>query len=81
MVTGLEKVSFHSCLKEGQCQCSNYHTIALISHASEIMLKILQSRLQLYVNHNFQIYKLSLEKEEEQEIKLLTFLGSQGLPW
>ena len=81
MVTGLEKVSFHCNLKEGQCQCSNYHTIALISHASEIMLKILQSRRQQYVNHDFQIYKLGLEKAEEQEIKLLTFLGSQGLPW
>ena len=32
-------------------QCSNYHTIALISHASKIMLKILQARLQQYVNH------------------------------
>ena len=44
---GLEKVSFHSNPKEGQCQkCSNYHTIALISHASKVMLKILQARLQ-----------------------------------
>ena len=32
-------------------ECSNYHTIALISHASKIMLKILQARLQQYVNH------------------------------
>ena len=49
--TGLEKVSFHSSPKEGQCQeCSNYHTIALISHASKVMLKILQARLQQYVN-------------------------------
>ena len=45
---GLEKVSFHSNPKERQC--SNYHTIALISHASKIMLKILQARLQQYVN-------------------------------
>ena len=44
---GLEKVSCHSNAKE----CSNYHTIAHISHASKIMLKILQDRLQLYVNH------------------------------
>ena len=44
--TGLEKVSFHSNAKE----CSNYHTIALISHASKVMLKILQARLQQYVN-------------------------------
>ena len=32
-------------------ECSNYHTIALISHASKVMLKILQARLQQYVNH------------------------------
>ena len=52
VVTGLEKVSFHSNPKERQCQkCSNYHTVALISHASKVMLKILQARLQQYVNH------------------------------
>ena len=51
VATGLEKVSFHSNPKERQCQkCSNYRTIALISHASKIMLKILQARLQQYVN-------------------------------
>ena len=49
--TGLEKVSFHSNTKERQGQkCSNYCTIALISHASKVMLKILQARLQQYVN-------------------------------
>ena len=54
VATGLEKVSFHSNPKERQCQrCSNYHTIALISHASKVMLKILQARLQQYVNHEF----------------------------
>ena len=51
VATGLEKVSFHSNPKERQCQkCSNYCTIALISHASKVMLKILQARLQHYVN-------------------------------
>ena len=45
--TGLDKVSFHSNPKE----CSYYHTIALISHARKVMLKILQARLQQYVNH------------------------------
>ena len=50
--TGLEKVSFHSNPKEGNAkECSNYRTIALISHASKVMLKILQARLQQYVNH------------------------------
>ena len=48
---GLEKVSFHSNPEERQCkECSNYCTIALISHASKVMLKILQARLQHYVN-------------------------------
>ena len=51
MATGLEKVSFHSNPKERQCQeCSNYCTVALISHASQVMLKILKARLQEYVN-------------------------------
>ena len=47
VATGLEKVSFHSNPKE----CSNYHTIALISHASKVMFKILQARLQQYMNN------------------------------
>ena len=52
MATGLKKDSSHSNLKERQCQrCTNYHTIALISQASKVMLKILQARLQQYVNH------------------------------
>ena len=53
---------------------SNCHTIALISHASKVMLKILQARLQQYMN--FQLFKLVLEKAEEPEIKLPTFAGS-----
>ena len=52
VATGLEKVSFHSNPKERQCQeRSNYRTVALISHASKVMLKILQARLQQYMNH------------------------------
>ena len=52
VATGLEKVSFHSNPKERQCkECSNYHTIALISHASQVMLKILQAWLQQYVKY------------------------------
>ena len=54
-------------------ECSNYHTIALISHASKVMLKILQARLQQYVN--FLMFKLVLEKAEEPEIKLPTYAG------
>ena len=51
-------------------ECSNYHTIALISHASKVMLKILQARLQHYVNRELQVFKLVLEKAEKPEIKL-----------
>ena len=52
VATGLENVSFHSNPKKRQCkEFSNYQTIALISHASKVMLKILQARLQQYVNH------------------------------
>ena len=52
VATGLEKVSFHSNPKQGNAkECSNYCTTALISYASKIMLKILQARLQQYVNH------------------------------
>ena len=51
VATRLEKVSFHFNPKERQCQkCSNYHTIALISHTSKVLFKILQARLQLYMN-------------------------------
>ena len=51
VATGLEKVSFHSNPKEKQCQrMFGYHTIALISHASKVMLKILQARLHQYMN-------------------------------
>ena len=57
VATGLEKVSFHSNPKKGfhskkgnAKECSNYHTIALISHDSKVMLKILQARLRQYVN-------------------------------
>ena len=49
VATGLEKVSFHS--KKGNAkECSNYCTIALIAHASKVMLKILQARLQQHMN-------------------------------
>ena len=58
VATGLEKVSFHSNIKE----CSNYHTIALISHASKVMLKILQARLQQYVNHEIPVVQAGFRK-------------------
>ena len=57
-------------------ECSSYRTIALISEASKVVLKILQARLQKYVNHEIQMFKLVLEKAEEPEIKLPTSAGS-----
>ena len=56
--------------------CSNYHTIALTSHASKVMLKILQARLYHTWTVMFLMFKLALEKAEEQEIKLPTSDGS-----
>ena len=51
VATGLEKISFYSNPKKGNAkECSHYHTTALISHASKVMLKILKARLQEYVN-------------------------------
>ena len=49
--------------------------IALISHASKVMLKILQAMLQQYMNCELQMFKLDLDKAEESEIKLPTSVG------
>ena len=57
-------------------ECSNYCTIEFISHASKVMTKILQARLQQYMNQEFKIVKLDLEKAEKPEIKLPTSVGS-----
>ena len=58
-------------------ECSNYYTIALISYASKVMLKIFQARLQQYMNQELpETFKLDLEKAEETEIKLPTSTGS-----
>ena len=74
---GLEKLSFHSNPKKGNAkECSNYRTIALISQAGKVMLKFFQARLQQYVNMNFLMFKLDLEKAEEPEIKLPTSVVS-----
>ena len=53
-----------------------YLTIALISHTSKVVLKILQVRLRQYMKWNFQKFRLGLEKAEEPEIKLPTSVGS-----
>ena len=77
VATGLEKVSFLSNPKERQCQkYSNCHTITLISHASKVMFKIFQARLQQYMNYELLDVQLDLEKAEEPEIKLPMSVGS-----
>ena len=64
-------------LKKGNAkECSNYCTIALISHASKVMLKILQARLQQYVNHELPDVQAGFRKAEEPQMKLPTSAGS-----
>ena len=58
-------------------ECSNYRTIALISNTSKVMLKILQARLQQYLTHDFQMFKMDLESTEKPKIKLPTSLDHQ----
>ena len=66
VATGPEKVSFHSNSKKGNAkECSYYCTIALISHASKVMLKILQVRLQQSVNHEFPDVQAGFRKGRE----------------
>ena len=61
--TGLEKASFHSKPKKGNAkECSNYCTTALIAHASELMPKILQARLQQYVNQDVSDVQVGFRK-------------------
>ena len=63
VATGLKKVSFIPIPKKGNAkECSNYRTIALISHTSKVMLKILQARLQQYVNHEIPDVQASFRK-------------------
>ena len=63
--------------KKGNAKkCSNYHTIALISHTSKVMLKILQARLQQYVNHELPDVQAGFRKGREPEIKLPKSTGS-----
>ena len=66
---------FISIPKKGNAkECSNYHTVALISHVSKAMFKILQARLQQDISEK--MYKLDSEKAEEREIKLQAYTGS-----
>ena len=77
MATGLDRSVFIPIPKKRNAkECSKYRTIALISHASKVMLKILQASLQQYMNSEFPLFKLNLEKAEESEIKLSISIGS-----
>ena len=68
---------FISIPKKGNAkECSNYCTIAFISHASKVMLKILQVGFNSMWTENFQMFNLDLEKAEELEVKLPTSFGS-----
>ena len=74
VATGLEKV-FISIPKKGNAkECSNYCTIALISHASKVMLKILQARLQQYVNHEFPDVQAGFRKGRGTRDQIVTIL-------
>ena len=77
MAIALERSVFISIPKKGNAkECSNYHTIVLILHASKIMLKILQVRLQQYVNKELSHVQAEFRKGRGPEIKLPTSAGS-----
>ena len=77
VVTGLEKVSFHSNPKERQCQrMSNYRTVALISQASKVMLKTLQARLQQYLNRELPDVQADFRKGRGTRDQIANIAGS-----
>ena len=77
VATGLEKVIFILIPKKSNAKdCSNHRTIALISHASKVMLKIFQARLQQYMNQKLPDVRSGFKKAEEPEIKLPKCVGS-----
>src|SRR5574337_513371 len=75
--TGKGQFSFQSqekAMSKNAPTTTQFHSC--ISHASKVVLKILQARLQQYITVNFQMFKLDLEKAEEPEIKFPTSVGS-----
>ena len=76
VATGLERSVFIPIPKDNAKERSNYHTVALISHASKVMLKILQAGLQQYVNQELPDIQGGFRKVEEPVIKLPTSVGS-----
>ena len=77
VVTGLERSGLIPIPKKGKAkECLNYSTIALVSHASRVMLKFSKLGFNSMRTKNFQIFKMDLETAEEPEIKLPTSIGS-----
>ena len=77
VATGLEKGSFHSSPKKGNAkEYSNYHTTALISHASKVMLKILQARFQQCMNHKLSDVQAGFRKGRGTRDQMPTSIGS-----
>ena len=77
VATGQEKVSFHSNPKQGNAkECSNYCTIALISHSRKVMLKILQARIQKYVNRELPNVQAGFRKGRGTRDQIATSAGS-----
>ena len=78
VATGLAKVHFHSNPKERQCQrmLKLPHIIALISHTSKVMLKILQARHQQYVNHELPDVQAGFRKGRGTRDQIAKFIGS-----
>ena len=77
VATGLEKVSIPVPKKGNAKECSNYHTIAFISHASKVMLKILQVRLQQYMNQELSDNQAGFRKGRETRDQISSITGSQ----
>ena len=79
VATGLEKVSFHSNPKGNAKECSNYRTIALISHASKLILKILQARLQQYMNCELPDVQAGVRKGRGTRDQIANIAGSSKM--
>ena len=84
VATGLEMVSFRSNPNKGNAkECSNYHTIALTSHASKVMLKILQAKLQEYMNRELPDVQAGFRKGRgirDQIANIHWIMGKQESP-
>ena len=78
VVIGLEKVSFIPIPKKGNAkECSNYCTVAFISHASKVMFKILQARLWWYVNWDLPDIQTGFRKDRRARDQIASFVGSK----